>query len=122
MKILRSLMAGAALLAAAVVSPLAAAHAVLKASEPQSGAVLATPPQHIVLTFNEKIEHAFTSLTVSNAKGDKLDTGKAVPDAANPAVVKLAMPALGAGAYTVKWAVAGHDGHRRTGEFKFTVK
>ncbi|WP_342114515.1 copper resistance CopC family protein [Pseudoduganella sp. OTU4001] len=122
MKTLRSLIAGGALLATAVASPLAAAHAVLKASEPQSGAVLAAPPQHIVLTFNEKIEPAFTSVTVSNAKGDKVSAGKAVPDAGNPAAVKLAVPALGAGAYTVKWAVAGHDGHRRTGEFKFTVK
>jgi methionine-rich copper-binding protein CopC len=29
---------------------------------------------------------------------------------------------LSAGSYTVTWAVAGHDGHRRKGDFKFTVK
>lgn len=122
MKTLQSMMVGGALLATLVVSPLAAAHAVLKASEPQSGAVLAAPPPHIVLTFNEKIEAAFTSITVSNAKGDSLGTGKAVTDPGNPAVVKLGVPVLAAGTYTVKWGVAGHDGHRRTGEFKFTVR
>lgn len=122
MTTLRSMWTAGVLVATAVANPLASAHAVLKASEPQSGAVLAAAPQHILLTFNEKIEPAFTSVTVINAKGDPVGTAKASPDAANPAVVKLGVPTLSAGAYTVKWAVAGHDGHRRTGEFKFTVK
>lgn len=122
MKTLRTLVTGAALVATAIVSPLAAAHAVLKASQPQSGAVLDASPPHIVLTFNEKVELAFSNVTVTNAKGEDVTSTKATPDASNPAVLTLPVPPLSAGAYTVKWAVAGHDGHRRTGEFKFTVK
>lgn len=111
-----------ALVMSALAAAPAAAHAVLKSSEPQRGAILAAAPTQLILTFNEKIEAAFTSVTVSKDKGQPVATGKAAPDAANPAVVRLALPALGAGVYVVKWAVAGHDGHRRTGDFTFTVR
>lgn len=122
MTILRSALAAAAVAAAVLAAPLASAHAVLKSSNPQAGAVLTTPPQQIVLTFNEKVEPAFSSVTVSNAKGEAITSAKAAPDPSNPAVMTLQVPSLAAGGYAVKWAVAGHDGHRRTGEFKFTVK
>lgn len=122
MYILRSALAAAAVAAAVLAAPLASAHAVLKSSEPQAGAMLTTPPQQIVLTFNEKVEPAFSSVTVSNAKGEAITNSKAAPDPSNPTIMMLPVPSLAAGSYTVKWAVAGHDGHRRTGEFKFTVK
>lgn len=122
MKLLRACWLVALLGVAAGASPLAAAHAVLKSSEPQSGAVLSAPPPQIVLRFNEKIEPAFSTVSVSTAKGAPLATGKAAPDPGDPAVLKLALPVLAPAVYTVKWAVAGQDGHRRTGEFQFTVK
>ncbi|MRV73509.1 copper homeostasis periplasmic binding protein CopC [Duganella sp. FT92W] len=122
MKALHTLAAAAALAGAVLVAPLASAHAVLKSSAPQAGAVLAAAPRDITLTFNEKIEEAFSSITVTRGDGGAVTTGKAKPDSANPAVMHVEVPALTAGDYSVKWAVAGHDGHRRTGEFKFTVK
>lgn len=122
MKALHTLAAVAALVATTLVAPLASAHAILKGSTPQAGAVLAAAPKDITLTFNEKVEEAFSSITLTRGDGGAVATGKAKPDSANPAVMHLATPPLTAGEYTVKWAVAGHDGHRRTGEFKFTVK
>ena len=119
---LGKLAAMAALAAAVLVSPLAQAHATLKSSSPDAGATLDVPPKEITLTFNEKIEAAFSTVTVADAGGKPVAPGKATVDAANPAIVRLPLPALAAGAYTVTWAVAGHDGHRRKGEFKFTVK
>jgi copper resistance protein C len=120
MKALHTMMA-AAMAAAMLACPVVWAHASLKASDPQAGATVA-PPREITLTFNEKIEQAFSSATVADSQGKAVSTDKATVDGANPTVLRLAVPALPAGTYTVSWAVAGHDGHRRKGEFKFSVK
>lgn len=107
---------------AAIVSQGASAHAVVKESAPAAGATLAQSPKEIAITFNEKVEAAFSSVSVKDASGKDVASGKGRVDIANPAVLRVGLPALGAGGYIVKWAAVGHDGHRRTGEFKFTVK
>lgn len=122
MKILQTTLATTVFMAAMLASPFAAAHATLKASNPQAGAVLATAPQEVSLTFNEKVEEAFSSITVNAADGKPVTASKALVDGQDHAVLRLELPPLNAGEYAVKWAVAGHDGHRRSGEFKFTVK
>lgn len=108
--------------AAIVASPFAAAHASLKSSNPEAGATLTAAPKEIALTFNEKVEEAFSTITLSDGEGKPVASDKAAVDAANPAILRLNAPTLTAGSYTVTWAVAGHDGHRRKGDFKFTVK
>jgi len=115
-------MIASAFAASVLASPFASAHASLKASDPLAGSTVATAPKQISLTFNEKIEQAFSTVTLNDSTGKAVTTAKAKVDADNPAVLRLETPTLAAGAYTVKWAVAGHDGHRRTGEFSFTVK
>ena len=122
MKPVRNIFLATSLLAAMLAAPFALAHASLKQSTPEAGASLTVAPQEIVLTFNEKVEVAFSTITLSDGEGKAIGANKAKLDAANPAVLRLAVPALHAGAYTVTWAVAGHDGHRRKGDFKFTVK
>lgn len=122
MKALHAMMVTAAMAAAALASPFAAAHASLKRSTPEAGAI-GIAPKEIVLTFNEKVEQAFSSITVTDAGGKPVvATHQATVDAANPAILRLQLPPVSAGAYTVSWAVAGHDGHRRKGTFNFTVK
>jgi len=122
MKPFHTAVAAAVMATAVLASPFAAAHASLKSSDPQAGATLTAAPKEIALTFNEKIEEAFSSVTLTDAEGKAIAADKAKVDAANPAIVRLQAPALQSGSYTVKWAVAGHDGHRRTGTFMFTVK
>ena len=111
-----------AMAAATLASPFAAAHASLKNSNPEAGSTLAAAPKEITLTFNEKVEPAFSSITLADEEGKAVAAGKTKVDAANPAILRLEIPALSVGAYTVTWAAAGHDGHRRKGDFKFTVK
>lgn len=118
----RTLFITAAMAAAVVASPFAAAHASLTSSNPEAGASVASAPKEITLTFNEKVEEAFSTITLSDGEGKPVVSDKAKVDAANPAILRLKAPALTAGSYTVTWAVAGHDGHRRKGDFKFTVK
>jgi len=122
MKPFRTLIIAASMAAAIVASPFAVAHASLKSSNPESGAALVSAPKEIVLTFNEKVEEAFSTITLADGEGKPVVSDKAKVDAANGAILRLNAPALTAGSYTVTWAVAGHDGHRRKGEFKFTVK
>jgi len=122
MKALRTMMVATAMAVATLASPFALAHATLKGSNPEAGATLAAAPKEIALTFNEKIEEAFSTVTIADGQGKEVAAEKAKVDTANPAIVRLALPALASGPYTVTWAVAGHDGHRRKGDFKFTVK
>ena len=122
MKVLRTMIIATAMAAATVASPFASAHASLKSSNPEAGATLAAAPKEIALTFNEKVEEAFSTITLADGEGKAVAADKAKVDAANPAILRLVAPTLAAGSYTVTWAVAGHDGHRRKGEFKFTVK
>lgn len=122
MKALHTAFIATVMAAATLASPFASAHATLKSSNPEAGATLAAAPKEITLTFNEKIEEAFSTITLSDSQGKEIAAEKAKVDAADPAIVHLAAPALSSGSYTVKWAVAGHDGHRRKGDFKFTVK
>jgi methionine-rich copper-binding protein CopC len=122
MKALHTAFIATVMAAATLASPFASAHATLKSSNPEAGATLAAAPKEITLTFNEKIEEAFSTITLSDSQGKEIAAEKAKVDAADPAIVHLAAPALSSGSYTVTWAVAGHDGHRRKGDFKFTVK
>jgi methionine-rich copper-binding protein CopC len=122
MKTLRTIISAATLAAATLASPLASAHASLKSSNPEAGATVATAPKEISLTFNEKVEEVFSTVTLVDSAGKPVVTSKAKVDAGNPAILRVQVPSLSAGAYAVSWAVAGHDGHRRKGDFKFTVK
>lgn len=122
MNSIRTLIIVASMAAAIVASPFAIAHASLKSSNPEAGAALTSVPKEIVLTFNEKVEEAFSTITLSDGDGKPVVSDKAKVDTVNPAILRLNAPSLAPGAYTVTWAVAGHDGHRRKGDFKFTVK
>lgn len=122
MKTLRNMILATSVLAVTLVPPFASAHASLKSSNPEAGASLAVAPKEITLTFNEKVEGAFSTITLSDGEGKTVGVEKAKVDVANPVILRLDVSTLNAGIYTVTWAVAGRDGHRRKGEFKFSVK
>lgn len=130
MKRLHTFALGALLAAGSLASPLAAAHAAVKHSLPAAGAVLDQAPKQIELAFNERVEQAFSSIGLHEGSttqpgkqpGKQLSTGKAYVDPADPRLLKLELPALASGAYSVRWVAVGPDGHRRTGEFGFSVK
>ncbi len=103
-------------------SQLAQAHASLKSSSPAEGATVAVAPRDISLTFSEKVEEAFSAITLKDAAGKGVTASKAHVDAADGATLHLDAPPLASGAYSVQWVAVAHDGHRRTGEFRFTVK
>jgi methionine-rich copper-binding protein CopC len=100
----------------------ASAHATLNGATPAMDTEVATAPKEITLRFNERLEAAFSNAKLVDSSGKEVTTAKATLDAADPSVMKLAVPALPAGKYKVEYAVVGHDGHRRKGNYSFTVK
>lgn len=103
-------------------TPFAAAHATMKSSSPAAGATVDSPVKEVLLNFNEKLEESFSSVSVQGADGVDIAITKAHVDAANPSTLRLAVPTLPPGQYTVRWVAVGHDGHRRNGDFKFAIK
>lgn len=101
---------------------LAHAHASLQQASPPAGAVLAGAPDKLTLQFNEKLESAFSTVKLIDSKGNPVDTKRATVDSARPSVMTLPLPVLKSGMYTVRWTVVGQDGHRRQGDYQFTVK
>ncbi len=100
----------------------ALSHAVVKQSVPANGALLTVAPKEVTITFNEKVEKLFTGATLHDAAGAPVPTPKAAIDPANPAMLRLSVPALKPGSYVVKWTAVGHDGHRLAGKITFSLR
>lgn len=98
------------------------AHAVLQRATPAKNAEVAGAPKEIALRFNEKLEAAFSNIKLTDDAGKPVPTGKAALDAADPSVMKLTLPPLAPGRYTVQFTAVGQDGHRRKGSYSFTMK
>jgi len=115
--------AAAPLLIAAFLAPSeAAAHALLSKSDPARRAVLSKPPAQLRLWFNERLEPAFSSASVLNAAGKPVTATPAEVAREDPKLLRLALPPLAPGAYSVHYQVLSIDGHTVKASFQFTVK
>ena len=99
-------------------SSAAQAHAFLDHAEPRVGNKVASPPHQVTLWFTQKLEPAFSSVTVTNAAGERIDSGK-------PRVsgnqMSVSLRAGGTGTYHVNWRVLSVDTHTTNGNFNFQV-
>jgi methionine-rich copper-binding protein CopC len=94
------------------------AHAMLERAEPRVGNKVASPPGEVTLWFTQKLEAAFSTITVTNAAGQRVDTGKTRVSGNQ---MSVSLRAGGAGTYRVKWQVLSVDTHRTDGSFTFQV-
>ena len=94
----------------------ALAHAHLEKSLPAARATVKSP-QHVVLTFSEALEPAFSGADLIDAAGKTVPVSKSV----GGATITLLPLTLKPGAYKVNWHSVGHDTHRMAGSFSFTV-
>ena len=109
-------------LAAAYFPEPADAHALLVRSSPPKRAVLRDSPKQVELWFNERLEPAFATLTVSDGAGTAVGTGPAVVSGEDRKRLTLALPALPPGTYTVRFRVLSVDGHVAEDSFPITVR
>jgi copper resistance protein C len=94
------------------------AHAFLDHAEPRVGNKVASPPHEVTLWFTQKLEPAFSSVTVTNAAGQRIDSGKARVSGNQ---ISVSLRPGGAGAYHVSWKVLSVDTHTTNGNFTFQV-
>lgn len=96
----------------------ASAHALLDHAEPRVGNKVATPPHEVTLWFTQKLEPAFSTITVTNSAGQRIDTGKT---RVNDSKMSIALRPGGTGTYHVTWHALSVDTHTTDGNFTFQV-
>ncbi|MFF3554535.1 copper resistance protein CopC [Streptomyces tsukubensis] len=101
----------------------AAAHAALTASNPKDGAVVATAPAEVSLTFSEHLAMGDDSIRVLEPGGKRADTGTVRDLSADGRVVHAVAlrTELPNGTYTVAWQAVSADSHPISGAFTFSV-
>ncbi|MFE2761672.1 copper resistance CopC/CopD family protein [Streptomyces halstedii] len=101
----------------------ASAHAALTGSDPQDGAVVATAPEEVALTFSEQIAVSDDSIRVLDPSGERADTGapRELTDG-GPVRYGVALHSgLPDGTYTVAWQAVSADSHPVSGAFTFSI-
>jgi len=111
--------ASAALSLSGVVA--AFAHAHLVRATPAEGATVKSAPNEVTLKFNEKLEPAFSSAVIRDSAGKQVDKADAQVDKADRTVVRVSVPPLNPGVYTVEWRAMSSDTHKINGNFTFRV-
>jgi copper resistance protein C len=94
------------------------AHAMLDHAEPRVGNKVASPPKEVTLWFTQKLEPAFSTIAVTNAAGERVDSGKARVSGNQ---MSVPLRAGGTGTYRVNWHVLSVDTHTTEGNFTFQV-
>jgi copper resistance protein C len=106
---------------AVVAVGLAEAHAKLARSEPAASSTLRAAPAEVRLWFTENLEPAFSGAHLLDGEQRRVDGIEGRVDAVNAALLRMALPPLGAGRYTVVYRVVSVDSHVTAGELTFQI-
>lgn len=104
--------------AAAIFAPPALAQVKLVRSLPAAGARVKSP-RHVVLTFSEAVEPAYSGALLLDNDGRNLSGG---PIAIDGVKLTLSPGRLAPGRYRIEWHAVGHDGKRKDGRISFSVR
>ena len=96
-------------------------HAALVKSAPASRSVVDTPLR-VELWFNERLEAAYSSLSVWDAEGRRVDRQDVLVGPDDPKRLSVSLFTLRPGAYSVRYRVLSVDGHVIESTFVFTVR
>ncbi len=101
----------------------ASAHGRLLKADPAPGAHVRSSPTQLVLTFSEVPSVPLSRIYLFNATKQPVALGTLTADPTNGLVVRAKIGVrLATGRYTVRWRMAGADGHPVGGEYAFTVE
>ncbi|WP_330331551.1 copper resistance protein CopC [Streptomyces sp. NBC_00536] len=101
----------------------ASAHAALTASDPRDGAVVATAPAQVTLSFSEAVAMNGDSIRVMDPQGKRIDTGE-LRDMCSGSTIRYGTAlhtGLPDGTYTVAWQAVSADSHPVSGAFTFSI-
>ena len=102
--------------------PPAGAHASLVRSTPAHRAVLGQMPERVQLWFNERLEPAYSTVSVWNEAGAQVDARDVAVGPDDPRRLSVTVETRQSGLYTVTYRVLSVDGHIVDSRFTFTVK
>jgi copper resistance protein C len=101
---------------------LALAHSGLQRAEPPVESTLKRPPKELKLYFSERLEPAYSRARVEDGQGARVDRDDSRVDRSNPLLLRVTLPPLAPGTYTVIWRVLSVDSHITEGRFTFRVE
>jgi methionine-rich copper-binding protein CopC len=101
---------------------LAWAHAYLVKSIPARRAILFKAPVRIQLWFNERLEPRFSTLSVTDSSGKRVDLDNSKVADEDPKQLSVEVRSLPAGVYVIKFRVLSVDGHVVEDQFPFTIR
>jgi copper resistance protein C len=101
---------------------LALAHSGLQRAEPPVESTLKRPPKELKLYFSERLEPAYSRARVEDGQGARVDRDDSRVDRSNPLLLRVTLPPLAPGTYTVIWRVLSVDSHITEGRFMFRVE
>ena len=102
-------------------SPGSQAHAFLDHASPPVGSSVPAAPPVVTLWFTQDLEPAFSSVTVTDQAGQRVDLGNAQVPQGSQSELQVGLKPLPPGTYTVSWRVLSVDTHTTEGSFTFTV-
>ena len=107
--------------AALVAAAGAQAHAFLDHASPAVGSSVPAAPTIVTLWFTQDLEPAFSTVTVTNEAGQRVDLGNARIPPGSPTELQIGLKPLPPGTYLVSWHVVSVDTHPTEGTFTFEV-
>ena len=97
------------------------AHPRVVSATPAVGGTVKTAPSEVTIRFNEKLEPAFSSVTIRDSTGKQVDKGDPQVDKADHRIIRVSVPPLAPGAYKVEWRAVAADTHKVEGDFTFRI-
>jgi copper resistance protein C len=107
---------------AAGAAPPSQAHAFLDHASPLVGSLVPAAPSVVTLWFTQDLEPAFSTVTVTNEAGQRVDLGNARIPEGSPAELQIGLKPLLPGTYLVSWRVISVDTHPTEGTFTFEIR
>jgi methionine-rich copper-binding protein CopC len=101
-----------------LVGGVAGAHAFLDEADPKVGSSVRTAPREVTLRFTQDLEPAFSSATITDTSGQRVDAGE---PSISGNMMRVPLRQIGAGSYRVTWRVLSVDTHVTEGTFSFRV-
>ena|SRR5712691_5521103 len=96
----------------------ATAHAFLDHASPLVGSTVGSAPSEVTLWFTQNLETSFSTMSVTNASGQRVDSGSV---SVSGKTMRVSIRGTGAGTYRVTWRVLSVDTHTTQGNFSFRV-
>jgi methionine-rich copper-binding protein CopC len=115
---MRAIITAASALFIAFAAITAQAHALLERAQPRVGSTVASPPSQVTLYFSQRLEPSLSSITVTNASGQRVDAGRT---SVSGSTMSVPLRSIGVGTYRVTWRALSVDTHTTEGSFAFTV-